>query len=242
MFVAEGGSDNRPIHIFGRRADESVIEIYPHGTRVPFINKPFRIYGPIGGIAASNGKLFVSHRDINDMGVITAFNYDGTHSTVVSEFPAQGEYGITDIAIHPGDGRLYFGVGPATNSGVVGIDDWAEGWLKKHPNASDVSPVDLKLYGLKFTSSNPFTGVFGGGDTGVTAAFQPFNTNDKLDQAAPPTIAPTVASIQSAPAAATCARIVWHPPSARIWVPRKWLRPVRHQRRHGAARLAADQG
>ena len=180
QFIAEGGIDKRPIHIFGQRADNSIIEIYPRGTRVPFLNKPFQIYGPIGGIAASNGKLFVSHRDINDMGVITAFNYDGTHSTVVSEFPAQGEYGITDIAIHPGDGRLYFGVGPATNSGVVGIDDWAEGWLKKRPNACDVSPVDLKLYGLKFTSSNPFAGVFGGGDTGVTAAFQPFNTNNLL--------------------------------------------------------------
>jgi hypothetical protein len=40
-------------------------------------------------LAAANGKVFVSHRDVNDMGVITAFNYDGTHSTVVAEFPAQ---------------------------------------------------------------------------------------------------------------------------------------------------------
>ena len=179
MFVVEGGFDNQPLHIFGRRADNSTIEIYPRGTRVPFINKPYKIYGPVGGIAANNGKLFVSHRDANDMGVITAFGYDGSHSTIVSEFPAQGEYGITDIAIHPGDGRLYFGVGPATNSGVVGIDDWSIGWMKKHPDACDVSPVDLKLYGLKFTSPNPFTGFFGSGDTAVTAPFQKFNTNDK---------------------------------------------------------------
>jgi glucose/arabinose dehydrogenase len=179
LFIVEGGIDKQPLHIFGRRADGSTIEIYPQGTRVPFISKPFRIYGPVGGIAASGGKLFVAHRDINDMGVITAFGYDGTHSTVVSEFPSQGEYGITDIAVHPGDGRLYFGVGPATNSGLVGIDDWEIGWLKKHPNVCDISPVDLKLYGLKFVSHNPFAGFFGGATTAVTGPFQPFDTNEK---------------------------------------------------------------
>ena len=49
--------------------------------------RSFRIYGPVGGIAATNGKVFISHRDANDMGMITAFGYDGTHSTVVSGFP-----------------------------------------------------------------------------------------------------------------------------------------------------------
>ncbi|HEX3357950.1 MAG TPA: hypothetical protein VHS31_13340 [Tepidisphaeraceae bacterium] len=179
-FYIEGGISNQPLHIFGRRADGSILEIYPAPTRVPFINKNFKIHGPVGGIAAANGKVFVSHRDENDMGVITTFGYDGSHSTIVSEFPAQGDYGITDITISPGGAKLYFGVGPATNSGVVGIDNWTDGWLKKHPDACDVSPVDLKLYGLKFTSSNPLAGIFGGGnDTAVTAPFQPFNVNDR---------------------------------------------------------------
>ena len=62
---------------------ESLVEIYPAKTRVPFVRaSKFKIYGPVGGIAASNGKVFVSHRDVNDMGVITAFTYDGKHSTV----------------------------------------------------------------------------------------------------------------------------------------------------------------
>src|SRR3954454_14796672 len=79
MFVVEGGMANQPLHIFGRRPDGSQIEIYPRGVRVPFVAKPFKIFGPVGGIAASPGKLYVAHRDVNDMGVITAFNYDGTH-------------------------------------------------------------------------------------------------------------------------------------------------------------------
>jgi sugar lactone lactonase YvrE len=179
MFVAEGGIDNVPIHILGRRPDHSVIEIYPSGIRVPFLTHPFKIYGPIGGIAASNGTLFVSHRDVNGMGVISAFTYDGKHSTVVSEFPAQGDYGITDIAVRPTDGRIFFGVGPATNSGVVGPDNWAAGWLKHYPNACDVSPIDVKLFGLKFTSPNPAGGFFGGGDRAFTGPLQPFNVNNR---------------------------------------------------------------
>src|SRR4051812_35767953 len=178
MFIVEGGIANQPVHIFGRRADGSQIEIYPLSTRLPLIARDkFKVCGPVGGIAASNGKLFVTHRDANDMGVVTAFNYDGTHSSVTSEFPAQGDYGITDITVRPGDGRLFFGVGPATNSGVVGPDNIA--WLRKHANAFDVSPFDLKLYGLKFTSPNPLGGWFGAPDRAVTGPFQQFNTNDK---------------------------------------------------------------
>src|SRR6185369_16793244 len=148
-FVVEGGLDGQPIHIFGRRIDHSIIEIYPAGIRVPFLGTGFKMYGRIGGISASNGKLFVSHRDANDMGVITAFTYDGKHSTVTSNWPAQGDYGITDIAVRPTDGRIYFGVGPATNSGVVGPDNWEEGLLRRHANVYDISPIDLKLHGLK---------------------------------------------------------------------------------------------
>src|SRR4051794_14871444 len=33
LFIVEGGIDNQPLHIFGRRADASMIEIYPGRTR-----------------------------------------------------------------------------------------------------------------------------------------------------------------------------------------------------------------
>ena len=43
MFVVEGGIADEPLHIFGRRPDSSIIEIYPRGVRVPLVNKPFGI-------------------------------------------------------------------------------------------------------------------------------------------------------------------------------------------------------
>src|SRR5256714_14210725 len=77
------------------------------------------------------------------------------------------------------DGRLYFGVGTATNSGVVGIDDWNAGWVKDHPKTCDRSYVDLKLHGRRFDTPNPAAGLLGGSDIAVTGPFQPFGTSNQ---------------------------------------------------------------
>jgi len=181
LFVAEGGLNGDEPRIFGfRPADGSRVDIYPTSTRlVPFgLVKPgFHIYGPVGGIAAGDGKVFVSHRDADGLGVITAFGYDGSHTTVVSDLPAQGDYGVTDVLLH--EGRLYFGVGTATNSGVVGIDNWAVGWVKDHPKTCDRSYLDLKLHGRRFDTPNPAAGLLGGSDIAVTGPFQPFGTSNQ---------------------------------------------------------------
>ncbi len=179
LFIAEGGFNGQDPHIYAFRIDGSQFDIYPKGRRVPIFAPGFRIYGPIGGMAAANGHLYVSHRDDAGLGVITAFDYDGSHRTVVADLPAQGDYGVTDVVINPINGRLYFGVGTATNSGVVGIDNWRQGWLRKYRNVCDQSYVDLKLHGRRFDTPNPFAGLFGGKDVSVTAPFQPFGHSNQ---------------------------------------------------------------
>ena len=87
---------------------------------------------------------------------------------------------MTDIAVQPSDGRLFFGLGAMTNSGVVGLDDWAIGWVQRHPNGCDLPSVVLKLYGYRFDTKNPMAGLFGPDDTAVTAPFQPFNIGNRL--------------------------------------------------------------
>lgn len=179
LFVAEGGFDGDDPHIYAFTPDGGQFDIYPKGRRVPIFSPGFRIYGPIGGMAVANGQIYVSHRDSNGLGVITAFDYQGNHRTVVADLPAQGDYGVTDVVINPINGRLYFGVGTATNSGVVGMDNWQEGWLRKYPEVCDQSYVDLKLHGRRFDTPNPFAGLFGGKDVSVTAPFQPFGVSNK---------------------------------------------------------------
>jgi glucose/arabinose dehydrogenase len=129
-------------------------------------------------------KVYISHRDAHGNGVITAFNYDGTHSTIISDLPAAGDYSVTDLALNPTNGRLYFGVGAATNSGIVGLDNWATGWVEDHRRFSDVPYFDYVLNGFRFNSRNPRGGLFGGDDIASTGPFQPFgkSTTVRVDK------------------------------------------------------------
>lgn len=182
IVVALGGIGKLPPRIVAFTVGGIRREIYP--AHVPLLSSLFqtanKIYGPIGGIALKDGEIFVSHRDINDQGVVSAFTYDGRRRTVVSDLPAKGDHSVTDLAFHPVNGRLYFGVGSATNSGVVGLDNWASGWARTHRDLADVSAVDLRLLGSRFDTRNPTGGLFGGDDIAVTAPYQPFALSTAL--------------------------------------------------------------
>ena len=173
LLIAEGGFDAHRARVFGFRPDGSFFEIYPRGRQLPFGigGDKFKMYGPIGGMVVANGRVYVTHRDERGRGMITAFGYDGTHTTIVADLPAQGDYSVTDIAM-ANNGRLYFGVGTVTNSGVVGIDSMS--WLRESRMLADKPWGDLYLLGRRFDTPNPFAGIFGGTDIAVTAPFQPF--------------------------------------------------------------------
>ncbi len=179
LLIAEGGRGEE-VSIFGYRTDSSLFYVYPQGRRLPFgLPTPgWKMYGPVGGMLFYQGRLYVSHRDENDQGVITALDYKGQHTTIVAGLPAQGDFGVTDLAISPA-GRLYFGVGTATNSGVVGLDNWDNGWVKQHPEFCDRPWHDLALLGYRFDTPNPFAGLFGPADLAVTAPFQWFNHSNQ---------------------------------------------------------------
>jgi glucose/arabinose dehydrogenase len=184
LFVAEGGGtiDGIDPHIFGYKPGapegHQFFNVYPSGPQIPFVRTGFRIFGPIGGMVAVNGKLFVTHQDANGYGAVTAFGYDGSHTPVVSDLPACGDYKMGDICVDDA-GRLYFSVGAATNSGVVGLDNWEDGWVRDHPDFCDATYEPLKLQGYRFNSNNPLAGLFSGADIAVTGPFQPFNISDE---------------------------------------------------------------
>lgn len=182
IVIAEGGVDRGNPHLFGFKADGTRFEIYPYASNLlsRFVPGGVRIHGPIGGIALRDNEIFVSHCDADGKGVISAFTYDGKRRTLVADLPTQGDYALTDLAFHPTNKRLYFGIGSATNSGVVGMDNWQQGWPRKKSEVSDVPAVDLKLLGHRFDTVNPTGGLLGGNDIAVTAAFQPFGTKKRL--------------------------------------------------------------
>jgi len=179
LLIVEGGADGGVPRIFGRRVDGTEFQIYPRNQRLPFgIGGGFRVYGPVGGLLSYQGKIYVSHRDKDRKGVITAFDYDGNHQTVVADLPAQGEHGVTDLAVAP-NGRIYFGVGSATNSGVVGLDNWSQLWLRDYPNVCDIPLRTLFLNGFRFDTRNPRAGLLGGDDVFVTGPYQGFGSSNQ---------------------------------------------------------------
>lgn len=185
IIIAEGGEGDQ-LRIYGFRiaGDGGRFDIYPTGGRFPapfkFLNKaPFKMMGPVGGLAFHEGRVYVSHRDEDRMGRITALSPDGTPTTIVAGLPARGDYGVTDIAINS-RGRLYFGVGAATNSGVVGLDNWTAGWVRRYPKVADEPYVNLVLRGLRFDTANPVAGLWGGADIAVTGPFQPFDVSNLI--------------------------------------------------------------
>ncbi len=181
LLLSESGVDGCEPHIFGYRPDHSYFQIYPWKRTVSFAPTGFVIYGPITGMVAYQGKIYAAHRDREGKGVITAFGYDGSHTTIIADLPCQGDYGIGDLVVNR-NGRLFFGVGTATNSGVVGLDNFDEGWAKKHPDVHDKmytfgNDGEIILRGYHFFTPNPWAGLFGGSDLAVTGPGQKFGTS-----------------------------------------------------------------
>ncbi|WP_428940399.1 PQQ-dependent sugar dehydrogenase [Fontivita pretiosa] len=202
ILIAESGVDNLRPRIYGYKPDGTFFSIYPRGGKLPTLGifKSGReLYGPIGGMVYANGYIYVTHRDARDRGMVTRFDLQGNRMTVVGDLPAMGDHSVTDIAVHPTTGKLWFGLGSATNSGVVGLDNWQVGWVKSHLDFCDLPAVNLKLLGFKFFSRNPNAGLFGGDDNVGTAPYQPFGKSYQLRVRQAPNDRPTSAIYSVSP-------------------------------------------
>ena len=125
--------------------------------------------GPITDIEFYDGKLYVSHR-----GIISTVEPDrGIVKDIIIGLPSTGDHHNNQIAIGP-DNRIYFGQGEATNTGVVGEDNFKLGWLKTSPQFHDTPAKNITLSGENFGTLNPLTAE--PNDTATTGAFVPFGT------------------------------------------------------------------
>jgi glucose/arabinose dehydrogenase len=104
------------------------------------------------GLTFHDGWLYVSHEEKDGTFSISRVRPSGgTVETVVAHVPVQGDHDVNHLAFDR-DGTLYFGVGSATNSGVVAADDPVnERWLPKFPQARDTACRDITLTGRTFT-------------------------------------------------------------------------------------------
>lgn len=203
FLVAESGGDGREPRITGfRKRDGAELQIYPHGPKLPtfgLIHPKQQIFGPIGGMCVANGRIYLTHKNAEGKGCISSLTFDGQVTVLQDDLPSQGDFGLTDIAVHPTTGRIWFCQGSATNSGVVGPDNFQTGWARKFESFCDSVPQNIKLLGLKFFTKNPQKSWFGGDDNVGTGPYQPFGTNNQLRIHADPLGKPTSAIYSIAP-------------------------------------------
>jgi glucose/arabinose dehydrogenase len=121
------------------------------------------LIAPVTDLLWHDGKLWISHK--TKVSVLDG----GKLRDVVTELPSLGDHSNNQLAIGP-DGKLYVGIGTATNAGVVGPDNFAFGWPKEHPEVCEVPAKDIVLTGEVFDSEDPRRP----GATARTSAYQPF--------------------------------------------------------------------
>lgn len=103
---------------------------------------------PLTGINFFQGDIYVAHR-----GTITVVKPDGQKQDILTGLPSWGDHHNNQMVFGP-DGKMYFGQGTATNSGVVGEDNR---WAKKYPFFHDYPGSPIRLTGQNFMSKNTFS-------------------------------------------------------------------------------------
>jgi glucose/arabinose dehydrogenase len=134
---------------------------------------------PWNGLVYHEGAFFVAAGGERDGGRILRIGSDGTITTLVDSLPSVGDH-HTNGPVIGADGFLYFGQGTATNAGVVGLDSYDFGWLKRHPEFHDVPCRDVTLAGRNYTTRNPLTRA--PDDEVLTGAYVPFGTSTQQGQ------------------------------------------------------------
>lgn len=130
------------------------------------------------GVDHEGGAFFVAEAGITKPGRILRFDVDGTMTVLVDGLPALGDHHVNGPAVK--DGWVYFGVGAATNSGIVGTDNADFGWLARAPRFHDIPCSDVTLRGFNAQSDDPLTEMKG--DVAMTGAYLPFGVKSEWGQ------------------------------------------------------------
>lgn len=136
--------------------------------------------GPWTGVAFHGGAFYVAEGGVLDGGRILRITPDGNVTALIEDLPSRGDHHTNGPAVGP-DGSVYFSVGTATNSGVVGPDNAEFGWLRRFEDFHDTPCRDVVLAGENFSSDNPLSPD----ESATTGAFVPFGTRTERGQVIP---------------------------------------------------------
>jgi hypothetical protein len=142
MYIAEAGfAYGDPV------APARILRISPTGHMAIVAEQ---LGGPINDLLWHQGRLFISH-----FGKISALERDGAVRDLVTDLPVAFGHQNNQMSVGP-DGKIYFGLGTITNSGVVGLDEaYPFMSLLLWPDIHDVPAKDIRLRGETFLTPQP---------------------------------------------------------------------------------------
>ena len=125
------------------------------------------------GLSFRDGWLYLSHEEKDGTwGISRVRPAGGAVEAVLRGLPGDGDHWVNYLQFDA-RGNLYFGVGSATNSGVVSSHDPVnQKWLKKRPASRDIACRDVVLAGQTFTDDNALTEA--DDDVATTGVYQPY--------------------------------------------------------------------
>ncbi|MEX0647495.1 MAG: PQQ-dependent sugar dehydrogenase [Balneolaceae bacterium] len=113
--------------------------------------------GPWNGVTFHDGYFFVAEGGHSEGGRILKISKSGEEVQVLADgLPSLGDH-HTNGPVAGSDGWIYFGQGTATNSGVVGNDNWRMGWLGENEEFADIPCEDVTLSGKNYSTPDPFS-------------------------------------------------------------------------------------
>ncbi len=156
--------------------------------------------GAVTGAVFVDGALIVTNTDR-----VVRIEADGTRRTIVDGLPGRGDHQTNHPILGP-DGKVYFGLGVATNAGVVGSDNAAYAWLKDDRDVHDVPARDVVLAGRNYEDRD----VLGDLSRVVrTGAFVPFGTETTAGQVISGSVKASGAILRCDPDGANLEVVAW---------------------------------
>lgn len=126
---------------------------------------------PLTGINVYKKNIYVSHRRF-----VTIILPDGTKKNIIDGLPSNGDHHNNRVVFGP-DGKMYFGQGTATNTGVVGLDN---SWVPDYPFFHDYPGSSISLKGQNFQSPTFLEGF--PNRQAITGAYEPFGVPSQSDR------------------------------------------------------------
>ena len=177
MYVAEAGG------AFLEEPPPARILRVQNGQATEAVSLGSTVGASLVGLTFFNGAFYITHRDPDNLtGAVSRVTPGGAVTRILSGIQdSRSEHQINAIRVGP-DKRMYVAVGPATNSGVVGLD--LAPFTALSPDLKATPCVDYVLRGVNFRTPD-FRTEEDPTDNAMTGAFVPFGTMTTAGQRIP---------------------------------------------------------